>query len=286
MSDERIDQDTPTATLQIYQFIDTYLGRKEKDTRVNRASSASLCYKRRWYQAQGFEGEALTARKIVNFTLGDLTEHTVKYFIAKGCVGAGKLYSEVDFGTEVGRFTIQQGKEIVLYDQPDLTADIGGITVSAHVDGWGRRNSDGMWELIEVKSAADYGFEDFKNNGPGDYLKQAMVNLQTNRGLELGADGVRFFYLKKNTGHLWDSFRNFDKDLAKDVAEEYKLSNQKEEPKAPHMLVEQHFRGKPTGLTVAAFPCTYCPYLRECKGEHTVEIKSGRPTYIFKRKEG
>ncbi len=283
--DERHDPSTPTATVQIYDYINEALGRKEADTHVNRASAASMCHKRRWYQRQGYAGEPLTPRVIVNFTLGDLTEHTVKYFIAQGCVGPGKLYSEVDFGKEVGRFTIQNGKEIILYDQEDLTAQIGEITVTAHVDGWGKRNSDGLWELIEVKSAADYGYERFKDEGPGEYLKQATVNLQTGRAKELGAVGVRFFYLKKNTGHMWDRYFAYSFDLSLEVAEEYRLANAAEEPKAPYNLKEETSRQKPTGRIIAQYPCSYCPFLAQCKGPHQVEMKGASPVFVFSKKK-
>ncbi len=283
--DERNDPTTPTATLQIYSFIDAYLGRKEQDTHVNRASAASMCHLRRWFQGHGYPGEALTPRVIVNFTLGDLTEHTVKYFIAQGCVGPGKLYSHVDFGKVIGQFTIQNGKEITLYDQEDLTAQIGELTVTAHVDGWGKRNSDGLWELIEVKSAADYGYDRFKEEGPGEYLKQAVVNLQTGRAKELGAVGVRFFYLKKNTGHMWDRYFPYDAELALEVAEEYRLAAGDERPRAPYHLTEETFRTKPTGRIVAKYPCSYCPYLAECKGPHEIEFKGNTPVYVFKKQK-
>lgn len=272
--------ETPTATNQIYDFIGEYLGRTES-THVNRASAASRCYKQRWFQRNGYKGEDLTPRVIVNFTLGDLTEHTVKYFIMKGCVGPGKLYSEVDFGKLVGKFTIQNGKEIELHDQDDLTADLGGITVTAHVDGWGKRNSDGQWELIEVKSAADFGFEEFKTAGPGDYIKQALVNIRTNRGIQLGVNDVRFFYLKKNTGHLHDRLFSFDEALFQEVIEEYKLSNQTEMPRSPYVPKIEAFRGKPTGRKVLQWQCAYCPFKDNCF-DLEVEMKGEKPVFVVK----
>lgn len=277
------DDSIPTATNQIYDYIAQYLGRVGDDRHVNRASAASRCYKQRWYQRNGFPGEPLTPRVIVNFTLGDLSEHTVKFFIKNGCVGPGKLYSEVDFGNRVGSFPVQGGREIEIFDQPDLLAQIGEINVSAHVDGWGKRNSDGKWELIEVKSAADYGFEEFKEQGPGDYLKQAMVNLQTDRAKELGADGVRFFYIKKNTGSLWDRFFPFDRELASDVATEYQLAASDEEPKAPYVPKIETFRSKPTGRKVLEWRCSYCPYKQHCyekRGKLSLEMKNGKPIWV------
>lgn len=282
---DHTDPEVPTATLQIYRFIDEYLGRKEHSTDVNRASAATMCFKRRWFQRKGFEGESLTPRKLVNFTLGDLSEHTVKYFIEQGCVGPGKLYSEVDFGKVVGEFTIQNGKVIKLYAQEDLTAQIGPFTVTAHVDGWGKRNSDGKWELIEVKSAADYGFEDFKTSGPGDYLKQAHVCMQTGKAKELGVREVRYYYLKKNTGHLYDRLFPFDESLAQDVEQEFIASNQEQEPKAPHVPTNETFRGKPTGRKILPWQCNYCSYTTQCHTDAQLEFKNGKPIYVIQPKK-
>jgi hypothetical protein len=278
-----IDPNTPTATNQIYDFITQYMGRSES-REVNRASSAPRCHKARWYQRKGYEGEPLSPRAIVNFTLGDLTEHVVKFFIMRGCVGEGKLYSQVDFGKPVGKLTVQNGKEITMYEQETITADIGGITVTAHVDGWGKRHMDGKWELIEVKSAADYGFEDFKENGPGDYLKQAMVCLSTGKAKELDAYDVRYFYLKKNTGHLWDRLHQFNPFTFGDVIEEYKIANGEDEPKAPYVAQPEMFRSKPTGRMVLPWQCAYCSFVKHCKPTAELEIKNGKPKFYIKEK--
>lgn len=278
--EQHLDQSTPTATNQIYSFINEYLGRSES-THVNRASSAPRCHKARWYQRKGYPGEQMSPRAIVNFTLGDLSEHTVKFFILKGCVGEGKLYSEVDFGKPLEAFTVQNGKLITMYQQQTITANLGGIEVTAHVDGWGKRNSDGRWELIEVKSAADYGFEEFKESGPGDYLKQAAVCLETDKAKELGATEVRYYYLKKNTGHLWDRLHTPSPELLRDVIEEYKLANGEEEPKAPYIPLPEMFRSKPTGRFVLPWQCGYCAFIRTCHPEAQLELKNGKPKYYM-----
>ncbi len=271
----------PKATMMIYDYINSYLSKPE-DTHINRASSASLCFRRRWFKRNSYEAKPLTPRKLVNFLLGALSEQTVQYFIKEGCVGAGKLYSQVDFGKEVGSFTTQ-GKKITIYDQEDLTARIGTTEVTAHVDGWGLRNSDKEWELIEIKSAADYGYESFITNGPGDYIKQSTVNLMTGKAKELGAKSVRFFYLKKNTGHLWDRLFQFDQEVSKDVIEEYRLANGKEMPKRPYVPQIERFRGKPTGRKVLPWQCGYCPYTETCwKNEASLEFKNNKPTWIVK----
>jgi hypothetical protein len=279
--DDKLDSSVPSATLQIYEFIENYLGRKEHDSHINRASSASLCYKRRWYQGKGFKGEPLTPRKIVNFALGDLSEEVMKFFIANACVGPGKLYSEVDFGVPHSQFIVQH-KPFTVYKQEDLTAQVGDITVTAHVDGWGKRNSDDKWELIECKSAADYGFDKFKTQGPEDYLKQAHVNMRTEKALRLGADSVRFFYLRKNTGHLWDRLFTFDHDLYNGVIEEYKIANGEMEPPKPYVPVSEMFRGKPTGRKVLYWACAYCPYTLKCHPTAVLEFKNDKPLYVVR----
>lgn len=278
---DRDEPTIPTATLQIYEYIKDSLMRKEKDTNVNRASAASLCPKRRWFQKNGYEGEPLTPRKIINFALGDLTEHMVKYFIKQACVGPGKLYSEVDFGKPVGTFPIQNGYWIDIYEQETSYATIEDIEVSAHADGWGRRNSDGLYELIEVKSAADYGFEDFKVNGPGSYLKQAHVNMMSEKGRELDVVDVRFFYLKKNTANLWDALFKFDKEMWRQIKEDYVTASQDERPETPYRPIFETFRGKQTGKIVLIWICGYCPYTKECYPTAKLEIKNGKPKYYI-----
>ncbi len=285
--DDSADPEIPTATLQIYDFIADYL-KRPKDTHVNRASSASMCPKRRWFQRNGVEGTPLTPRKMVNFLLGDLSEKTLNYFIKQGCVGPGKIYSEVDFGVVIGTFTFQ-GKQIEIYQQQDLTADMGGIEVTAHVDGWGKRNSDGKWELIEIKSASDFGFEKFKTQGPESYLNQSTVNLSTNKAKELGATEVRYFYLRKATGNLYDRVFTFDPELFKQVCLDYKISNQKELPETPYLPVPEKFRGKETGRMVLRWECEYCPFPTNCH-KFKVEWKAGqfgakKPVYVVTQGE-
>lgn len=278
--EEKPDPNVPTATMQIYNYINGYLSRGP-DKHVNRASSASLCYKRRWYQHNGYEASPLTPRKMVNFLLGDLSEKTMQHFIKEGCVGEGKLYSEVNFGEAIGEFTIQN-KKIIVYKQEDLTAQLGDITVTAHVDGWGKRNSDSKWELIECKSAADYGFDSFITNGPGDYLKQSTVNLSTNKAKELGATSVRYFYLKKNTGHLWDRLFHFDENLLNDVIEEYKIADSPGEPMRPYVSKLEFYRKVPTGRHILPWQCVYCSYTKTCWPNAELEFKNNKLTWVLK----
>ena len=282
----------PTATLQVYDFVSEYLGRA-KDTNVNRASSAPGCPKKRWYQHHGYEGAPMAPRSNIVFLFGDLAEKTMNYFVKAGCVGPGKLYSEVDFGAVTGSFQFS-GKTIELYKQEDTIADIGGIQVTAHADGWGKRNLDGKWELIEFKSASNFGFAQFKK-GKNDYLKQAVVNLQTDKAKRLNATDVRFFFIRKETSHLWDVFypNLCEPGIVAEVVQDYKTALQDEEPKAPYSpVVEMGGRApnkKPTGRTVINYPCSYCPYVSRCQPKHHIEFETDyqsgnqKPTLVVDR---
>lgn len=284
--EDKADPTIPTATLQIYEHINEALARPKVATYVNRASSAPMCLKRRWYQRRGVEGAPLTPRKEVNFLLGDLSERVILHFIAQGCVGPGKLYSKVHLGEALGSIHFQ-GKELFIYKQQTLSVNVAGVgDITAHADGWGLRNSDNKWELIECKSAANWGFNDFKKIGPKDYLKQAMTCLSTDYAREIGADGVRYFYIRKETGHLWDQFHKLDPFLWAEVMDEFRAVQSDTEPRAPYPIVDELYRNKPTGRRVVSFPCSYCPYLEQCKGKYTVDWKSNQyghltPVYVF-----
>ena len=282
--EDQADTSIPTATLQIYDYIDEYLKRNE-ETYIHRASAATLCFKQRWYKGRNTLGTPLTPRKMVNFLLGDLSEKTILYFVKNACVGSGKLYSEVDFGKVIGSFTFQ-GKLIEIYEQETLHMPMGKLDITAHVDGWGKRNLDGKWELIECKSAANWGFNDFKEVGAKDYLKQAHVCMATYKAKALGVDQVRYFYLRKETGHLWDRVFDFDQNLLDTVIHEYELADSEKEPVAPYLLINETMRGKPTGRKIAGFPCSYCAYLRHCKGAYIKDWKKDqfqnmKPIFVF-----
>lgn len=277
--EDKIDLELPVATTQIYEKIEEDLIKKEIDTHVNRASAATLCPKRRWFQRRGTKGTPLTPRKILNFIQGDIAEKVIVHFIRTGLVGPGKLYSEVDFGTQEETFSVQNGYKLGSYAQRDLKTSVGSIEVIGHADGFGKRNSDGQWELIEIKSAANYGFTEFKGKGPGDYLKQSHVLLRSDYAAEKRINEVRFFYLRKETGHIWDSLHKFDDSIWEQVVREFATANQEAEPDTPFELVKEYKsqgRGKPkksTGRLVAQWQCGYCPYINLCHKGLSKEFK-------------
>lgn len=286
--EDKADVTIPSATLQIYRHIEDALQRKE-DKGINSASSATMCVKRRQFKRMGTPEIPLTPRKMVNFLLGDLAERVMLHFIAQACVGPGKLYSEVDLGEEIGEITFQ-GRQIKIFRQKTMSFSLDQLTITGHADGFGKRNSDGKWELIECKSAANWGFLDFQQNGAGDYLNQSHALMLTDECRAREIKSVRFFYLRKETGHLWDRVHHYDETIAKRVVKEFRQSNRDDEIPAPHPLVEETYRKKPTGRMIAQFPCSYCPFLEACHGKFEVDWKADqwgnqKPVYVFKTKE-
>lgn len=263
--DESADVKIPSATAQIYKFIfDTYS--QEQSNVMNRASAATMCPKRRLYQKKGTPGTPLTPRKLVNFLIGDIGELVMQYWVKEACVGEGKLYSEVDFGEKTGEFTMN-GKVIETYEQEDLEIHLPGVTVIGHADGFGKRNVDGKWELIEFKTAANWGFKSFQQKGAEDYLRQAHTLMLSDKAKSLDIKLVRFFYMRKETGHLWDRVHAFSEVIAKRIIKEFALVESGEEIPTPYPLVPETRYRKPTGRKIAGFPCSYCPYIESCHGK-------------------
>lgn len=279
--ENQADVEIPIATRDIYQYVNDTLMQHE-DNNVLRASMATMCVKRRWFQRQGVKGIPLTPRKVLNFTTGDVVEIVLKHFILEACLGKDKLYKAVNFGIHAGTITLNK-KEIKLYDQPTLSFKLPtGQTVTAHPDGFGQRH-DGSWELIEIKSAANWGFDDFKKNDP-DYLAQAHAVMLTEEATAMNCRTVRFFYMRKETGHIWDRAFPFDDTRAAKVIEDYIVTLKEEMPPAPFSPVPQTKRvtrgGKPdkipTGKETVKFPCTYCPFIYDCHGTFDLEWERGQ----------
>lgn len=276
------DETTP-ATQQIHAWINEELGRKDVGT-ANRASSAPQCVRKRWFQNQGEPGEQMQPRSILVFATGDVVEHVYKYMIEKACVGPDKLYSEVDFGKKTGTFTIQH-REFTTYEQETIITKFNDLEIPGHADGWGKRNSDGKWELIEIKSAASYGFDDFVNGECG-YVEQVHALMMSDKGLGLGVTSARFFFMNKNTSHIFDRLYEFDEKIAQKVELEFLAAVGDKMPDVPNDpdigFQAETFRSKSTGKMKLGWKCSYCPYIQKCWPSAQVEFKSGKPVYYLK----
>jgi hypothetical protein len=248
--------------LEIYRWIDQNLVDRDDDSNVLRASAAPSCVLRRWLQARGIKGNRTAPRSILNFMLGELFEYALKYLVIKANVGPGKLYSEVKFGELVGTFPIQK-KSFEIHEQIEVITRIGPLKIVGHLDGMGKRNCDGRWEFIEAKSASDYGFNKFKSSGPDNYLKQAHALMMSEEAAKWGVDETRYFYGRKQKGHLHGRLIKFDENIAETVRHEFVQSVGPEKPQPPYSLAREiDSSGFPTGRLVAlVVPCSYCPYL-------------------------
>lgn len=276
------EQLTPVC-YQIMSWVKDTLASRDVGT-ANRASSAPGCVRKRWFQNQGIVGEPMQPRSALVFATGDVVEHVAKFFIHKACVGPDKFYSEVDFGKPIGTFTIQH-REFTTYKQDELEIDAGGVKVTGHPDGWGKRNSDGEWELIEIKSASSYSFDDFVD-GSTDYVNQLHALMMSHKGRALNVKSARLFYMNKNTSNIYDRLYEYDEIVARQVVKEFQQAASNREPEIPKHpnigIQDELFRGKPTGKLKLGWKCAYCDYKMRCFPTLKLEFKNGKPVYYLK----
>ena len=287
--EDNIEPEVSTAANQIYAGVEKkYEG--PPSTHINRASSAPSCPKKLWFQRNGFDCKPIPPRGRLNLEMGNLVEAKMRALILEHNVGPGKLYSEVDFGKETGALEFPDGTILRTYLEADLTAKVGGREITAHCDGIGKRNSDGLCEIIEIKSAANFGYRDFKVSDAPDYIYQAHVLMRTGKAIELGINETRFFYMRKETSHLADRLFAFDEKIWNEVGRRFEVANQESEPPIEYDLKEETRYKKPTGRLVAIYPCSYCGYIDQChkgikKSFKDDQFKNQRPVYYKTKQE-
>lgn len=277
-NDNSAQMELPEGTFNIYEGIDKDFNTGELDSNVNRGSAANGCVRQRWYKKNGYEAKGMAPRAYINFGLGDASEHIIKYYISRYCVGPGKLYKQVYFGKECGEFTIQH-RSIKKHEQLEsswkyLDDNQEEQEVVCHFDGLGQLQ-DGTIELIEIKSASSFGFTTFKKEGPEDYLNQAHSYMMTDLCVEKKVKRVRFFYIRKETGHIFDRQFPYNVALALEVKRGYYDATRKEPPRQLS-LVDVKYRGKPTGKKKLSWKCEYCPYIEVCRPEYEVSYTKDR----------
>jgi len=284
--EDKWDAQIPIPVDEIYSGIERELGRSENDTNIDRGSSANQCVKQRWYKGKGYTPTPITPRQIVNFIQGDIAEAVVLSQVKKYCMGKGKTYKALHLGKSKGSVQVQHNL-IEIYEQLEFSFDLDGIPIVCHPDGIGECH-DGTYELIEVKSAANWSYKKMVDTGAGDYLKQAHANLMCDQLRKMKVKKMRFYYLRKETGHLWSSLHYYNHDTAKLVAEEYRVARREEEPEAPYDWVEEVSRKQKTGRLKLDFPCNYCGFKDVCKGPMNFEFSkvygsgSLKPTFYKK----
>ncbi len=300
LEEDKAENEIPVAAHQIYDYIKlTYP--EDNSTHVDRGSSAGQCVRRRYYKSKGEDFQRLIPRKIINFMLGDLSEAVLKYWVKHGCVGPGKLYKEVYFGNVISSVDIN-GKIIEFYDQiKTKVVTPSGIPISCSLDGYGLK-WDGSYEVIEFKSAANFGYDHFKEVGPDGYLPQVHCYMGSELLKPLGCKSTLFVYMRKETGHIWSKVIDFDPEIYAQTMADFELVHKKlpqrpYTPEAETKKVRNKDDGRkwdaiPTGrYKLPTFPCGgYCPYTFTCWDNISVEWNEGRhkfsvPTY-YTTKEG
>lgn len=282
----------PEIIQEIYNGITIGHLKSERSDKVNRCSAANLCPRRRVFSRLKTPCKALAPRTITNFLQGNLGEATMKAMVKTYLVGENKYYKNVDFGEVLGSVLIDNYL-IEQTAQPEISFEVESfpgemITITGHPDGVGTK-LDGTMEFLEFKTASEWGFKEFMEQGPTDYKKQAHALMLTGFAKLHKITNVKFIYLKKNTGHMWAADCAFDQAVADQVLEEYRGVHMGVYNKPIFALKEETYYKKPTGFMTAVYPCSYCPYLENCHGEPIMEFKKdqyGSQGPVFKYKKG
>jgi len=292
--DDKATDDIAIGTRQIYDGINEAQKKKEKYVNVNRCSAASYhgdesCVRQKQLRGHGAEGKPMAPRAYINFDLGNHYELECLALIKEWCTGEGKIYSEVYFGEEYVTIPKEISNtlvDITYYHQPEWSFKIGKQVITGHPDGIGKRNSDGKWELIEVKSASNWGYKSFEKDGKCGYLGQGHSLMLCEQAEKLKIDSIRFWYGRKETGHPHQEVFKYNEKIAQEVIDNYVKAASDEYIAPPFPLVDETFRRKPTGRKIAAYPCTYCDFIKECHGEYTIDWKptqcgNKKPVFVF-----
>lgn len=287
MSDELFSE----GASQIMEGIASDLAKAPKDIYVDRASSATRCVRERWLKRRGVEGEPLQPRMALVFKYGHLVEPYYKMLVEKYCVGPGKLYSEVDFGKRT-RFIEIDGDKIWEYEQETVITKIGELSITGHCDGWGRRNSDGEWEIMDFKSAANIGYDKFVAGEIPDYERQLTTLLLSEKNEERKAKSFRLWYWRKETEHLFDRPFTIELEVIKKVKREFIIAAGEAEPAPPYELTKELVYNRSTKsydetgrLIIPNYPCGYCAFKAHCFSDVSREFKSGKPVWVYTPKK-
>lgn len=288
MSDELLSE----GAAQIEEGLREFIAKQPLDTYVNRSSSASRCVRERWLKRIGTIGEPTQPRMFLVWKYGHMAEDFYKQLVKMFCVGPEKLYSEVDFGTPIRSFMVDS-IEVLQYEQPTVYTKITDkLTVTGHVDGWGKRNADDKWEVMDFKTASNYGYDKFVAGEIPEYIYQMASLLLSDKAKELGAESSRLWYWRKETEHLHDKPFPFLKNDIEKVRREFIVAASEPEPAPPYELEQEKTYNRstkqydPTGrMIIPNYPCGYCAYKAHCYSEVQLEFKSGKPVWVYRPKK-
>ena len=214
-----------------------------EDKRTLRMSNIGRKDRFLWYVHKGMSKEKMTSNTLMKFLYGHATEELVLALV--------KLAGH--------KVTHQQAE-----------AEVSGI----------KGSMDCMIDdiLIDVKTAAPFGFKKFKEGGlrwddPFGYIDQLR-----GYAASLGVQDGGWLVIDKTNGHLCTHFENFEHDEPIEVQIEHlkEVVNREERPEQCYELVPD---GK-SGNTKLAMECSYCVYKQHCFPNMKVFAYSTGPRFL------
>lgn len=231
-----------------------------------RMSGGGHCARKQWYSFKGEVGEPLSPRTINTFLMGDICE-----------VGISTLARLAGW-----EFQSKGSEQIEVFQQVPVPTDRQEpaqepYLVTGHIDDL--LIVDGKKYLVEYKSASEYSYRSFENEGLSEsfgYHSQHSLYLDA-----LGLDEGIMVYMCKNTGHLCDRVIKKDMGLVAQAKENWrKILNDPSIPERKFEAVPETYRKKPTGRIVLPFNCSYCQHVKRCWPGAQLEKHGGKPVYV------
>lgn len=280
------------AAIAIKKALKEKLLAQPPSTKAIRGSNGGKCSKAMWAQVNGVERESVPEGRFdLLLKTGKMLEPLLIAYFKNYLLGPGRFYRELYFGEPDQTFAIDEDGELHVYNQPPWEGVTPlGVEWTTSPDGYGVLHN-GEVEGIDFKSAASHNFTSAADlNQPaqeaiGSYLGQAHAIMGSKQGRELGMKRFRFFYINKNTSDMADRLIMYSEEAMEDVHRRFNEAAGDKPPKDGHELVPEMTgrkpNKKPTGRLTAPWQCRYCAYTKWCKGDYTIEFKSGRPIYVF-----
>ena len=276
-----------------------------------RLSNSGSCARKLAYQkinfearSQGlpepFKAEALNARALMVFHLGDMVEESLKAWIRD----AGSLFLPLK--------------------PPDdeVAITVAGTRIVGHPDGLYQEQDESL-SLVSIKSTNERGFERVDLQGP----PYEAVCQETAYMAGLGIYKARFLYYNKNTSHLADDWVvEFSPEIYTEVTNrwarvigatidflpepEHQAETETEwvrglkgykagtasawsgDPQEPPVIrdtegkrvteVKSNGYYRETGRKILPWQCSYCPFKKPCYGEklQQVDLADDKPVWV------
>lgn len=153
------------------------------------ASRLDMCDRKMWFKYRGVKHEVLTAETLRTFEIGHALENSIVGWIE--AAGFKVAMRESEIKNKYGR----------------TLAKIDGIAVK-----------DGVFYLLEMKTAKDSRYKDMIKNGIPDYY-MGQIQVEMHESAQLSKKGNQlteclYVILNKNTGELFAHVIKYDKTIA------------------------------------------------------------------------